>query len=120
MTDVRATLHQAKEQQGRADFRNAERSLLLALEASAQLYGDPALVAESLQMLSAFYVQTRQIHAAIGQASWALEILKAKLGEGHKGLAPVYRTLAELALQEGDKTAAERYQRLAETVEGNG
>lgn len=118
-TDVRATLQQAREQQARSDFRSAERSLLLALDAATQLYGDPTLVAESLQMLTAFYLQTRQLQDAISQASWALEILKGKLGEGHHGLAPVYRTLAELHLQDGNKAESDRYNKLADKAENN-
>jgi tetratricopeptide (TPR) repeat protein len=113
MTDVRQILAQAREQQSRADFRSAERSLLLALEASAQLYGDPALVADSLQMLAAFYLQTHQINEAISQSHWALELLKKKLGPVHSGLAPVYRTLAELYRREGRQSEAELNERLA-------
>lgn len=117
MTDVRATLLQAKEQEARADYRSAERSLLLALEAATQIYGDPSLVAEALQMLTAFYLQTRQVQAAISQANWALELLRAKLGDGHPGLAPVYRTLADLCLKDGRKEEAERFELLADAAE---
>lgn len=116
-TDVRANLQQARDHQARSDFRSAERSLLLALDAATQIYGDPNLVAEALQMLTAFYLQTRQLQDAITQASWALQILKGKLGEGHPGLVPVYRTLAELSLQDGNKAEAERYATLADAAE---
>ncbi len=115
--DVRATLQQAREQQARSDFRSAERSLLLALDAATQIYADPNLVAESLQMLTAFYLQTRQLQDAISQASWALEILKGKLGNGHRGLAPIYRTLAELSLQDGNRAEADRFTALANAAE---
>ena len=113
MTDVKATLAQARLQQAQADFRNAERSLLLALEAAAQLYADPALVAESLQMLVAFYRQTRQHNEAVAQALWAAELMKSKLGEGHAGLAPVYQTLAELLAEDGQQAESQRYRALA-------
>lgn len=113
MTDVRAALAAARQQQSNADFRNAERSLLLALEAAAQLYSDPALVAESLQMLTAFYRQTHQMNEAVAQASWAAELLKSRLGLYHTGLAPVYQTLAELLHDDGQRAEAERYRGLA-------
>lgn len=119
MTDVRQTLAQAKEQQSRSDFRSAERSLLLALEASAQIYGDPGLVADSLQMLSAFYLQTRQINEAISQARWALELLKKKLGPIHPGLAPIFRTLAELYRKEGRSAEAEMNEKYAAAAEAS-
>ena len=60
MTDrqeVRVYLEQAQAYQAQSDYENAERSLMQALEASAQLYHDPALIAESLQQLTAFYSQ---------------------------------------------------------------
>jgi hypothetical protein len=115
MTDVKATLAQARIQQNQADFRNAERSLLLALEAAAQLYSDPALVAETLQMLVAFYRQTRQINEAVAQALWAAELLKKKLGAGNAGLAPVYQTLAELLAEDGQSAESQRYRALAKS-----
>lgn len=120
MTDVRATLAQAREQQAQADYRSAERSLLLALDAAVQLYGDAELAAEALQMLSAFYLQTRQINEAITQASWALELLRKKLGDGAKGLAPVYRTLAELHRKEGRADEAREFDALAELCQAAG
>ena len=116
MTDVRATLAQAREQQAKADYRSAERSLLLALEAAVQIYGDAELAAEALQMLSAFYLQTRQINEAISQASWALELLRKKLGDGAPGLAPVYRTLAELNRKDGRRDEAARLDALAQAA----
>lgn len=116
MDDVRSALAQAREQQDQADFRNAERSLLLALEASIQIYSDPGLVAEALQMLTAFYRQTHQLEGAIAQASWAAEILKKRLGEGHAALIPVYQTLAELTLENGQVAESRRYLRMAEAL----
>ena len=118
MTDVRAHLALAREQQAKADFRSAERSLLLALEAATQLYSDPALVAETLQMLTAFYRQTHQMDEAVAQAAWAAEILKGRLGPTHPALAPVYRTLAELHQAEGHADEANRYLALAKAVSG--
>ena len=118
MTDVRATLALARQQQSQADFRSAERSLLLALEAAAQIYGDPGLVAEALQMLTAFYRQTHQLDEAVAQASWALELLKAKLGQVHPGLAPVYRTLSELHEAQKRPEEAARCLGLARSCEG--
>jgi hypothetical protein len=117
MTDVRATLALAREQQAKADFRSAERSLLLALEAATQLYSDPALVAEALQMLTAFYRQTHQMDEAAAQATWAAEILKGRLGNNHPALAPVYKTLAELCQAEGFHDDAQRYLGLAKAAQ---
>ena len=113
MSDVKTSLAQARLQQAHADFQNAERSLLLALEAAAQLYEDPSLVADTLQMLVAFYRQTRQLNEAAAQSLWAAELLKKKLGERHHGLAPVYQTLAELLADDGQQAESQRYKALA-------
>jgi hypothetical protein len=117
MDDVRAALAQAREQQARADFSSAERSLLLALEAAIQIYSDPGLVAEALQMLTTFYRQTSQLEGAIAQASWAAEILKKRFGSGHAALLPVYRSLQQLCLEDGQAGESERYRILAAALE---
>ncbi len=113
MTDVRAILALARQQQAKADFRDAERNLFLALEAASQIYADPGLVAEALQMLVAFYRETRQLNEAVAQATWAAEILKGKLGTSHPGLVPVYRALSDLLKEDGQGEEADRYLGLA-------
>jgi hypothetical protein len=117
MDDVRVALALAREQQARADFRSAERSLLLALEAAIQIYSDPGLVAEALQMLTTFYRQTKQLEGAIAQASWAAEIIKKRLGAEHAALLPVYRTLADLSQENGQSGESERYRHLVSAME---
>jgi hypothetical protein len=116
MNEVRNALALARAQEANADFRNAERSLLLALEAATQLYSDPGLVAESLQMLTAFYRQVGQLEGAIAQASWAAEILKNRLGPAHPALVPVYQALSELSQENGQAAESERYRHMAEAA----
>ena len=106
MAEFRAHLDQARKFQTQADYRSAERSLMLALEAATQLYNDPALVAEALQMLSQFYRQMGQRNEALAQADWALQILKAKLGQQHPGLKPVLLAIAGLLREDGQADEA--------------
>jgi len=116
--DVKSHLEQARRFQAQADYRSAERSLMLALEAATQLYNDPALVAEALQMLSLFYSQMGQRNEALAQADWALQMLKAKLGQQHPGLKPVLVTMAQLLRAEGQSAEAAEMERSAASLKG--
>lgn len=118
MVDVKAHLEQARRFQAQADYRSAERSLMLALEAATQLYNDPALVAEALQMLALFYSQMGQRTEALAQADWALQVLKAKLGQQHPGLKPVLETIAEILRADGQMEEAADVERSAASLKG--
>ena len=118
MAEFRAHLDQARKFQSQADYRSAERSLMLALEAATQLYNDPALVAEALQMLSLFYTQMGQHNEALAQADWALQVLKAKLGQQHPGLKPVLLAIAKLLRETGQTAEAVDVEREAATLRG--
>lgn len=115
---AKAHLEQARAFQAQADYRSAERSLLLALEASTQIYHDPALVVEALQMLTAFYTQMGQHTEALAQAAWALELLKGKLGEKDKALVPVMLAMAGLLRADGQGEEAQRLERQAADLKG--
>jgi hypothetical protein len=116
--DVKAHLEQARKFQAQADYRSAERSLLLALEASTQLYHDPALVVEALQMLAGFYSQMGQRDEALAQAGWALELLKGKLGAGHPALKPVLLAMVGLLREDGQEGEAQRLEKAAGELKG--
>ena len=116
MTDkqeVRAYLEQAQAYQAKADYENAERSLLLALEAASQLYNDPHLIADSLKQLTAFYSQMDQYNEAIAQSSWAIEIVKKQLGAEHPALETLYSNMADLQRCDGNDEESARYESLA-------
>ena len=118
MGEFRAYLDQARKFQAQADYRSAERSLMLALEAATQLYNDPALVAEALQMLSLFYRQMGQRNEALAQADWALQMLKAKLGQQHVGLKPVLLAMAGLLKEDGQLQEAVIVEKEAAALKG--
>ena len=118
MAEFREHLEQARKFQAQADYRSAERSLMLALEAATQLYNDPALVAEALQMLSLFYRQMGQHNEALAQADWALQMLKAKLGQQHTGLKPVLLAIAGLLREEGQVAEAVLVEKEAASLKG--
>ncbi len=118
MAEFREHLEQARKFQAQADYRSAERSLMLALEAATQLYNDPALVAEALQMLSLFYRQMGQHNEALAQADWALQMLKAKLGQQHAGLKPVLLAIAGLLREEGQVAEAVLVEKEAASLKG--
>jgi tetratricopeptide (TPR) repeat protein len=118
MNDVKAHLEQARAFQAQADYRSAERSLLLALEAATQLYSDPSLVVEALQMLSGFYGQMGQHTEALAQAAWALELLKAKLGAQDPALRPVMLTMATWLTEDGQTAEAQRLESAAAHLKG--
>lgn len=118
MADISAYLDQARKFQAQADYRSAERSLMLALEAATQLYNDPALVAEALQMLSLFYHQMGQRNEALAQADWALQLLKAKLGQQHIGLKPVLLAMAGMLREDGHLQEALEADRDAAQLKG--
>ena len=116
MTDnqeVRVYLEQAQAYQAKADYENAERSLLLALEAATQLYNDPNLVAEALKQLTGFYSQMDQYNEAIAQSAWAIEIVKKRLGPEHAALEVLYMNMADLQRCDGNEVESERYEKLA-------
>ena len=106
-------MEQAQAYQAKADYENAERSLLLALEAATQLYDDPHLVAEALKQLTSFYSQMDQYNEAIAQSSWAIEIVKKRLGQEHAALEPLYLNMADLQRCEGNEEESARYEKLA-------
>jgi hypothetical protein len=114
--DVKAHLEQARRFQAQADYRSAERSLLLALEASTQLYHDPVLVVEALQMLAGFYGQMGQRDEALAQAAWALALLKGKLGAQHPALKPVLLAMAGLLREDGQAEEAQRLEKAADEL----
>ena len=118
MDTVKAHLEQARKFQSQADYRSAERSLLLALEASTQIYQDPSLVVEALQMLAGFYSQMGQRDEALAQAAWALEFLKGKLGQHHPALKPILLAMAELLHKDGQETEAAGFERAAAELKG--
>jgi hypothetical protein len=111
--EVKVYLEQAQAYQAKADYENAERSLLLALEAATQLYNDPHLVAESLKQLTAFYSQMDQYNEAIAQSAWAIEIVKKRLGPEHPAFETLYLNMADLQRCEGNEAESERYEKLA-------
>jgi tetratricopeptide (TPR) repeat protein len=113
---VQSYLEQAQAYQAQSDYENAEKSLLLALEAATQLYNDPHLVAEALKQLTAFYSQMDQYNEAIAQASWAIEIVKKRLGEEHPALEPLYLNMADLQRCDGNDLEGERFEKLAGAV----
>jgi len=114
--EVWAYLEQAKAYQAKSDSENAERSLLLALEASVQLYDDPTLVAEALKQLTAFYSAMDQYNEAIAQTDWAIQIIKKNLGEKNNALEPLYLNMADLQRCEGNEEEAKKYEDLAGAV----
>lgn len=114
--EVRVYLEQAQAYQAKSDYENAERSLLLALEAATQLYNDPTLVAEALKQLTAFYSQMDQYNEAIAQADWAIQIIKKQLGEESPALEALYLNMADLQRCDGNESESERYEKLAVSV----
>ena len=114
--EVRVYLEQAASYQAKADYENAEKSLMLALEAATQLYNDPSLTAEALKQLTAFYSQMDQYNEAIAQADWAIEIIKKKLGADSPALEPLYLNMADLQRCEGNDAESEKFEKLAVAV----
>lgn len=114
--EVRIYLEQAQAYQARADYENAEKSLMLALEAATQLYDDPNLVADALKQLTAFYSQMDQYNEAIAQAGWAIEIIKKRLGQDHPALEALYLNMADLQRCEGNEEESEKFEKLAGAV----
>ena len=114
--EVRVYLEQAASYQAQADYENAEKSLMLALEAATQLYTDPTLTAEALKQLTAFYSQMDQYNDAIAQADWAIEIIKKKLGADSPALEPLYLNMADLQRCEGNEAESERFEKMAVAV----
>jgi tetratricopeptide (TPR) repeat protein len=111
--EVRVYLEQAAAYQAKADYENAEKSLLLALEAATQLYNDPSLVADALKQLTAFYSQMDQYNEAIAQAGWAIEIVKKRLGVDNPVLEQLYLNMADLQRCEGNDEECEKFEKLA-------
>lgn len=114
--EVRVYLEQAAGYQAKADYENAEKSLMLALEAATQLYNDPGLVADALKQLTAFYSQMDQYNEAIAQAAWAIEIVKKNMGEDNPALEPLYLNMADLQRCEGNEEESARFEKLAIAV----
>lgn len=114
--DVRDFMQQAQSYQAKSDYPNAERSLLLALEASTEVGHEAALMAEALQLLTSFYSQMDQYSEAIAQASWCIEMVKSKQGAESPDLAPLYSTMADLQRCDGNEDEAARYAALAAKV----
>ncbi len=116
--EVRIYLEQAQAYQAKADYENAEKSLMLALEASTQVYKDPKLIAEALKELTAFYSQMDQYNEAIAKAEWAIAIVKKQFGENHPELEPLYLNMADLQRCEGNDEESARYEALATAARG--
>jgi tetratricopeptide (TPR) repeat protein len=116
MQEVRVYLDQAAAYQAKADYENAEKSLMLALEAATQLYSDPHLVAEALKQLTAFYSQMDQYNEAIAQASWAIEIVKKRVGDDSPALEPLYLNMADLQRCDGNDEESQKFEKLAVMV----
>jgi tetratricopeptide (TPR) repeat protein len=114
--EVRVYLEQAQGYQAKGDYENAERSLMLALEAATQLSEEPTLVADALRQLTAFYSQMDQYNEAIAQAGWAIEILKKRLGGEHPALEALYLNMADLQRCEGNDEEVAKFERLALAV----
>jgi tetratricopeptide (TPR) repeat protein len=114
--EVRVYLDQAVAYQAKADYENAEKSMLLALEAATQLYNDPGLVADALKQLTAFYSQMDQYNEAIAQAGWAIEIVKKRLGADNPALEALYLNMADLQRCEGNDVESEKFEKLAVAV----
>ena len=113
---VRDYLQQAQSYQAKADYQNAERNLLLALEAATQIYNDTQLVAEALQVLTSFYSQMDQYTEAIAQADWCIQMVKKRLGDSSAELEPLYLNMADLQRCDGNEDEAHRYEALAAGV----
>ena len=119
MTDsqsVKVYLDQAQSFQAKADYENAEKSLLLALEAASQLYHDPSLMTNALKQLTSFYSQMDQYNEAIAQATWAIEIIKENLGKESPALEPLYLNMADLQRCDGNEEESTKYEALAASV----
>lgn len=114
--EVRVYLEQAQAYQAKADYENAEKSLMLALEAATQLYNDPHLIADALRQLTAFYSQMDQYNEAIAKSEWAIAIMKKQYGAEHPELESLYLNMADLQRCEGNEEESAKYEQLAVSV----
>jgi tetratricopeptide (TPR) repeat protein len=113
LKDVQKYLAQGQDYQSKADYENAEKSYLLALEIAMELEAETSLVAEALRRLTGFYSALDQYDDAIAQAAWAIQIIKKRLGEEHPDLAAFYSNLADLHRCQGNEEESRKYEGLA-------